>query len=207
MARNDAASTSSAVERPNSATSSPASAEPPTDEPQSFPPDEGPQAQLAPQPSADAIDEPPARSPDVATPKRRFARESESSADTAGDTSRPEGGERPARKSSNAVPIAGYESLSAAQVVARLPSLTQRQLAELERYEKRHESRRTVLNRIESLREREPWRGYDEEKVDQIRKKLADADDDRARRVRDYERRHRDRKGVMEAARRAVASA
>ena len=122
---------------------------------------------------------------------RRFARDADSSRGTA--------------RKSGAVPIAGYETLTAADVVARLPGLSQRQLAEVERYEKHRESRRTVLGRIESLREKEPWSGYDDETVEQIRKRLSDTDDKQARAVRDYERRHRDRKGVMEAARRAVA--
>ena len=160
----------------------------------SFRPDEGAQA------------EQPGPSDDVPA-KRRFARDADSGADKADQASRSGARERPARKSTEAVPIARYGSLTAADVIARLPSLSQRELAEVERYEKRHESRRTVLSRIESLREKEPWRGYDDEKVEEIRKKLAKADDERATRVRDYERRHRDRKGVMEAARRAVASA
>jgi hypothetical protein len=104
------------------------------------------------------------------------------------------------------LPITGYDSLTAAQVVTQLRKLSQRELAKVERYEKRHRSRQTVLNRVGSLRENEPWRGYDEATVDEVRKKLANADEDRARAVRDYERRHRDRKGVMEAARRTVAS-
>jgi len=117
------------------------------------------------------------------SPKRRFTRETKSS------------------------PIAKYDSLTAAEVVARLRNLSQRELAEVERYEKRHQDRQTVLSRIESLREDEPWRGYDDATVDEVKKKLADADEARAKAVRDYERRHRDRKGVMGAARRTVASA
>ena len=151
-------------------------------------------------------DEPAGTGPapsEQAPTKRRFARETDSGADSAEGASR---ASRAPRKSAQAAPISRYDSLTAAEVIERLPNLSQRELAEVERYEKRHESRRTVLTRIESLREKEPWRGYDDEKVEQIRKKLADADDERAKRVRDYERRHRDRKGVMEAARRAVAS-
>ena len=64
-----------------------------------------------------------------------------------------------------------------------------------------------MLGRIESLRESEPWRGYDDATVDEVKKKLARADADRVKAVRDYERRHRDRKGVMEAARHTLASA
>jgi hypothetical protein len=105
------------------------------------------------------------------------------------------------------VPIARYESLTAAQVTARLPSLSQRELASVERHEQRNDGRKTVLRRISELRENEPWRGYDRQNVDEIRKKLAKADADRLRTVRDYERRHRDRAGVRDAVRRRLADA
>ena len=112
---------------------------------------------------------------------------------------------RTSRRSADGAPVPRYDSLTAAEVVSRLRNLTQRELAEVERYEKRGESRQTVLQRVDSLREKEPWRGYDDATVDEVRKKLSQSDPDRARAVRDYERRHRDRKGIMEAARRALA--
>jgi len=91
-------------------------------------------------------------------------------------------------------------------VIARLPDLTQQELGKVERYERRNGERQTVLSRIESLREDQPWRGYDGHNVDEIKKKLARADEDKVRAVRDYERRHRDRAGVMDAARRKLKS-
>jgi hypothetical protein len=159
--------------------------------------------------SAEVSEEEPRRTAD-ATATRRVAGDADSSAAKTETTSRAGGKTRGARATGTSpddVPIARYDSLTATQVAARLRNLSQRDLAKVERYEKRHDGRRTVLSRIESLRESEPWRGYDDATVDEIKKKLADANDDRARRVRDYERRHRDRKGVMEAARRTVASA
>jgi ferritin-like metal-binding protein YciE len=53
----------------------------------------------------------------------------------------------------------------------------------------------------------EPWRGYDKQTVDEIRKRLERADDDLARTVRRYERAHKDRSGVLEAADRELAKA
>jgi hypothetical protein len=143
---------------------------------------------------------------DEARPTRRFTRESGDAKDTSG-SAEGSGSRRSARTSSSQPPIAGYDSLTAAEVIARLRNLSQRELERLERYEQRHDGRQTILSRIASLREDEPWRGYDDATVPEIRRTLADADEDRAKAVRDYERRHRDRKGVMEAARRAVASA
>lgn len=45
----------------------------------------------------------------------------------------------------------------------------------------------------------EPWPGYDEQTVEEIRKALATADERRAKEVRSYERSHKKRAGVIEA--------
>jgi hypothetical protein len=110
-----------------------------------------------------------------------------------------------AKSASNDVPLARYDSMTAAEVAARLRTLTQRELAKVERYERRGQSRQTILSRVASLREKEPWRGYDEATVKEIREKLGNAKADRLTAVRDYERRHRDRSGVMDAVRRKIA--
>ena len=41
----------------------------------------------------------------------------------------------------------------------------------------------------------EPWPGYDELTVDEIKKTLARADAKQSREVREYERRHKERRG------------
>jgi len=110
-----------------------------------------------------------------------------------------------AKTSSDDMPIARYDSLTAAEVTARLRTLTQSELAKVERYEKRGQSRQTILSRVSSLREKEPWRGYDTATVSEVREKLTKANADRLTAVRDYERRHRDRSGVMDAVRRRIA--
>ena len=51
-----------------------------------------------------------------------------------------------------------------------------------------------MLSRIDSLRKDEPWPGYDELTVDEIRKTLARADAKQSREVREYERRHKERR-------------
>lgn len=50
------------------------------------------------------------------------------------------------------LPIAEYESLAAAQVVARLTDLDDEALAQVQAFERAHRNRRTVLNRIDQLR-------------------------------------------------------
>ncbi len=52
------------------------------------------------------------------------------------------------------LPIEGYDSLAASQVVGRLGSLTDEELALIEAYESAHRSRRTILGKINQLRAR-----------------------------------------------------
>jgi hypothetical protein len=105
------------------------------------------------------------------------------------------------------LPIARYDKLTAEEIAARLAELSQIDLAKVDAYERRGENRSTVLTRIGSLRGSEPWPGYDELTVDDIRGALANADDARSARVRAYERAHKNRAGVLSAAERELASA
>jgi hypothetical protein len=50
------------------------------------------------------------------------------------------------------LPIDGYESLAASQVVARLGSLGMVELDVIEAFERAHRNRRTVLGRIAQVR-------------------------------------------------------
>ena len=49
--------------------------------------------------------------------------------------------------------IPGYDSLSASQVVQRLAGLSQQELAEVGAYEEGHRGRRTILNRVNQLKD------------------------------------------------------
>lgn len=94
----------------------------------------------------------------------------------------------------------GYDSLTAAEVVEKLPGFSQRDLREVDTYERARQARLTVLQRIESLREPEPVAGYDELTVPEVREQLTAGDEARATSVRDYERSHKKRDGVLHAA-------
>jgi hypothetical protein len=94
----------------------------------------------------------------------------------------------------------GYDSLTAAEIVEKLPGFSQRDLREVDTYEKAHQARQTVLQRIESLREPEPVVGYDELTVPEVQEQLTAGDEARATSVRDYERSHKKREGVLQAA-------
>jgi ferritin-like metal-binding protein YciE len=103
--------------------------------------------------------------------------------------------------------IARYDSLTADEIIARLSELSQVDLAKVDSYERRQQNRTTVLDRIGTLRSREPWPGYDELTAAEVQAVLSEGDDDRAKQVRSYERSHKNRAGVLQAAERELANA
>jgi ferritin-like metal-binding protein YciE len=107
------------------------------------------------------------------------------------------------------LPISDYESKNASQIVAELAELSQVNLGKVDAYERRHQNRTTVLQRIDSLRADEPWPGYDELTVEEIASAVSAAGDHAADTdsVRDYERRHKNRRGVIDVTERERAGA
>ena len=103
--------------------------------------------------------------------------------------------------------IADYGKLTAGEIAGKLSELSQVGLAKIDSYERRNENRKTILSRITSLRGDEPWPGYDELSVAEIRAVLDEGDEDRIKRVRSYERSHKNRTGVIDAAERELAKA
>lgn len=93
--------------------------------------------------------------------------------------------------------IARYDSRTADEILGRLADLAQGELAKIDAYERRGQNRSTVLGRIGTLRTSEPWPGYDELTVDEVRVVLDGADDEQVRAVRTYERAHKARAGVL----------
>ena len=118
-----------------------------------------------------------------------------------------EGAAKGAVASEQDLPIAGYDALTAEQVVKRLPGLSQVDLTKVEVYERRTQDRSTVLERIGSLRGDEPWTGYDEMNAGEIVDRLRGADDELSTRVRDHERAHKARATVLRAAERELTHA
>jgi ferritin-like metal-binding protein YciE len=100
------------------------------------------------------------------------------------------------------LPIAGYDKLTVADVVARLDALAQDDLAKVDAYERKHQDRTGVTERIAKLRGDEPWPGYDQLTAAEIKAVLDEGDEERGERVRAYEREHKNRAGVLRAAER-----
>lgn len=103
--------------------------------------------------------------------------------------------------------IAAYGKQTAAEIVEKLPHLSQIDLAKIDSYERKNDNRTTVLSRITALRGDEPWPGYDELGVEEIRTALDEGDEDRTKGVRSYERSHKNRTGVIDAAERELVKA
>jgi ferritin-like metal-binding protein YciE len=120
---------------------------------------------------------------------------------------RAEGEVKGAVASESDLAIARYDSLTADEIAGRLPGLSQVDLGKVDAYERKNQNRSTVLDRVSALRGNEPWPGYDELNATDVRAALADATDERLRTVREYERAHKDRTSVLEAAERELTTA
>jgi uncharacterized protein (UPF0335 family) len=104
------------------------------------------------------------------------------------------------------LPIKQYDKQTAADITAKLKGFSQRELRMIDAYERKHQNRATITDKIAKLSGEEPWSGYDEQSVDAIAKALRAADHETARAVRAYERSRKDRAGVIEAADQRVVS-
>jgi uncharacterized protein (UPF0335 family) len=98
------------------------------------------------------------------------------------------------------LPVKDYDKQTAADIAAKLKGFSQRELRMIDAYERKHENRATITDKIATLTGEEPWAGYDEQSVDAIAKVLRGGDHETARAVRSYERSRKNRAGVIEAA-------
>jgi ferritin-like metal-binding protein YciE len=103
--------------------------------------------------------------------------------------------------------IARYDTLTADEITAKLPDLSQIDLAKIDAYERKNQNRTAILSRVTSLRGAEPWAGYDELTAAEVIAVLSEGDDDRINAVRSYERARKNRAGVLKAAERELANA
>jgi len=120
---------------------------------------------------------------------------------------RAEGATKGAVASEGDLAIARYDSLNADEIVSKLASLSQVDLAKVGAYERKNENRTTITERISSLQGNEPWPGYDELTVSEVVAVLGEGDESRIKQVRTYERAHKNRAGVLEAAERETSNA
>ena len=104
-------------------------------------------------------------------------------------------------------PTSDYDRLTASEVVGKLTDFTQSQLSDTVAYERANRKRTTVIERAQNLQADEPFNGYAELTAREVAQRLTDADEPTARRVREYEGRHRRRVEVLETAQRQLSGA
>jgi ferritin-like metal-binding protein YciE len=120
---------------------------------------------------------------------------------------RAEGTVKGAVASESDLAIPNYDSLSADEIQDKLSELSQIDLAKVNAYERKNQNRSTITGRIDSLQADEPWPGYDELGVDEVRAVLSEGDETRVKAVRSYERKHKNRAGVLQATERELSNA
>jgi hypothetical protein len=95
-------------------------------------------------------------------------------------------------------PVPGYDGLKTKHLVASLSSRSQVELAEIESYERAHENRRVVFDKLRWLRQDEPLPGYDALSDEEVVAMLDEADVATIKRVRGYERKFAARRIVLD---------
>lgn len=95
-------------------------------------------------------------------------------------------------------PVPGYDRLKTKELIASLSNRSQVELAEIETYERTHQDRVSVFDKLRWLRQDEPLPGYDALSSDKVVVALEGADIEAIKRVRGYERKFRARREVLE---------
>lgn len=96
------------------------------------------------------------------------------------------------------LPFAGYDQLDDKRVVEGLSDRSQVELEAIQSYERSHQERVPVLDKLRYMRGREPLPGYDALSVEEILAALEEADLTTIKKIRDYERKFAGRRDVME---------
>ena len=96
-------------------------------------------------------------------------------------------------------PLPGYDRIKETELVADLHHHSQVELEEIETWERSHQSRTRVLNKLHYLRQREPLSNYDELSTEEVEAALKDADLATIDNIRAYERKFGDRPAVLDA--------
>jgi len=138
------------------------------------------------------------------SPRPRDASTAPTSASAAADAI--DGGEEapPVPAGEAGPPFSGYERLDVRQVINSLSDHSQAELEGVESYERSHESRKPVLDKLHYMRGSEPLPGYDALTRAEVVTALGKADPVTIKKVRGYERKFANRTDVMEEVVRAL---
>jgi len=100
-------------------------------------------------------------------------------------------------------PFPGYDHIDEMELIDQLHLHSQAELEAVESYERSHESRTRVLNKLHYLRQRQPLPGYDDLSFEEIVAALEAADLATIKNIRAYERKFHNRPNVQEAVEKA----
>jgi hypothetical protein len=92
----------------------------------------------------------------------------------------------------------GYDRLDAKQVTLGLRDRSQAELEEVEGYERSHQNRKPVLDKLRYMRQPEPLPGYDAMPLDELLAAIESTDMATVKKVRGYERKFANRAEVIE---------
>ena len=95
-------------------------------------------------------------------------------------------------------PIAGYDKLKTKELITSLSSHSQVELARIDEYERTHEGRPAVFDKLRWLRQEEPLPGYDALDSGEVVRALDHAEVAAIKRVRSYERKFAARREVLD---------
>jgi hypothetical protein len=95
-------------------------------------------------------------------------------------------------------PFAGYEGLNDRDAMDSLSDHTQAELEVAEDYERAHQNRLPVLDKLRYMRGRQPMPGYDDLSTEEVVAALEDADIATIKAVRGYERKFANRPDVLD---------
>ena len=95
------------------------------------------------------------------------------------------------------LPIENYDELTVDEISGELGSLSTEELEQVRGYERLNKNRETLLDEI-GHKINFPIEGYDEMNVEEISDRLEDLSEDELKKVRDYERRNKNRDTLIE---------
>jgi len=108
------------------------------------------------------------------------------------------------RSDDGKLPIPGYDRIKEKDLIAELSEHSQVELAAIDTYERSHEERHPVFNKLRYLRGQEPIQDYDALGVKEILTGLEGADMETLQRTRVYERKFQRRPDLLEGVAAAI---
>lgn len=97
------------------------------------------------------------------------------------------------------LPFEGYDRLDTRQITQGLHAHTQVELGAVETYERSHQNRKPVLDKLRYMRGAEPFGGYDELSIEEVVSAIEDVDLKMVKKVLGYERKFANRADVIDA--------